>query len=141
MNVRPPITQPSSLCEFRPITHGRHCPCSPCKREDWSKVAAPCGMHGSDCPPVWAPIPPERRAFAVRLPRGLIVADHGQPMATREHADALRQQIEQMLGETDPVPSVPDGRNLTYRDFEQILLALGASGSDVQRLWPGDRLS
>lgn len=28
------------------------------------------------------------------------------------------------------------GRWLSYRDFEQILLALGASGSDVRRLWP-----
>lgn len=28
------------------------------------------------------------------------------------------------------------GRWLSFRDFEQILLALGASGSDVERLWP-----
>jgi hypothetical protein len=30
------------------------------------------------------------------------------------------------------------GAWLSYRDFETILLALGASGSDVQRLWPAD---
>jgi hypothetical protein len=28
------------------------------------------------------------------------------------------------------------GRWLSHRDFEQILLSLGASGSDVQHLWP-----
>jgi hypothetical protein len=28
------------------------------------------------------------------------------------------------------------GGRLAYRDFEQILLSLGASGSDVRRLWP-----
>lgn len=28
------------------------------------------------------------------------------------------------------------GSWLSYRDFEQILLALGASGSDVRRIWP-----
>jgi hypothetical protein len=27
---------------------------------------------------------------------------------------------------------------VSYRDFEQILLSLGASGSDVQRLWLGE---
>lgn len=30
------------------------------------------------------------------------------------------------------------GQFLSYRDFEQILLSLGASGSDVRRLWPGE---
>lgn len=30
------------------------------------------------------------------------------------------------------------GSWLSYRDFEQILLSLGASGSDVQRLWPAE---
>lgn len=28
------------------------------------------------------------------------------------------------------------GGRLSFRDFEQILLSLGASGSDVRRLWP-----
>jgi hypothetical protein len=28
------------------------------------------------------------------------------------------------------------GGRLAYRDFEQILLSLGAAGSDVRRLWP-----
>jgi hypothetical protein len=31
------------------------------------------------------------------------------------------------------------GRWLSFRDFEQILLSLGASGSDVSRLWPDPR--
>jgi hypothetical protein len=38
------------------ITHGRHCVCSACKQEDWTRIKAPCGMHGSDCPAVYAPL-------------------------------------------------------------------------------------
>jgi hypothetical protein len=39
------------------LTHGRHCPCSACAREDWTNPGlAPCGMHGPACPPAYAPI-------------------------------------------------------------------------------------
>lgn len=39
------------------ITHGRHCSCSACAREDWTRLElAPCGMHGFGCPPVYAPL-------------------------------------------------------------------------------------
>lgn len=39
------------------ITHGRHCTCTPCRVEDWTNPKlAPCGMHGADCPPVYAPL-------------------------------------------------------------------------------------
>lgn len=38
------------------ITHGRHCTCSACAREDWSRITAPCGMHGEACPAVYAPL-------------------------------------------------------------------------------------
>jgi hypothetical protein len=39
------------------LTHGRHCRCSACARQDWAEPGlAPCGMHGSSCPPVYAPI-------------------------------------------------------------------------------------
>ena len=39
------------------ITHGRHCACTPCSKQDWSEPElAPCGMHGSSCPPVYAPL-------------------------------------------------------------------------------------
>lgn len=39
------------------LTHGRHCRCSACARQDWSDPRlAPCGMHGPACPPVYAPI-------------------------------------------------------------------------------------
>lgn len=39
------------------ITHGRHCVCSACAREDWTNPQlAPCGMHGASCPPVYAPL-------------------------------------------------------------------------------------
>ena len=39
------------------ITHGRHCRCSACAREDWTQPhLAPCGMHGSSCPLVYAPL-------------------------------------------------------------------------------------
>jgi hypothetical protein len=41
----------------KPITHGRHCSCSACAREDWTQPhLAPCGMHGPTCPPVYAPL-------------------------------------------------------------------------------------
>lgn len=33
------------------------------------------------------------------------------------------------------------GRWLSFRDFEQILLSLGASGSDVRRLWPEEAVA
>lgn len=40
-----------------PVTHGRHCPCSACKAEDWTDPRlAPCGMHGADCPREYAPM-------------------------------------------------------------------------------------
>lgn len=39
------------------ITHGRHCICSACAREDWTNPQlAPCGMHGSDCPRAYQPL-------------------------------------------------------------------------------------
>lgn len=39
------------------ITHGRHCTCTPCARDDWTNPAlAPCGMHGKDCPQEYAPL-------------------------------------------------------------------------------------
>jgi hypothetical protein len=100
------VTGERAWRSFTPITHGRHCPCSACKREDWANIVAPCGMHGPGCPPEYAPIAPERRAFAIRLPRGLIVADHGEPLATREAAEGLRQRIEDMLGESGNVIEV-----------------------------------
>jgi len=43
------------LCQPR-VTHGRHCPCTACKQEDWTKITAPCGMHGPECPAVYAPV-------------------------------------------------------------------------------------
>jgi hypothetical protein len=43
------------------LTHGRHCPCSACAREDWTNPnLAPCGMHGPTCAAVYAPIPRAR---------------------------------------------------------------------------------
>lgn len=41
------------------VTHGRHCPCSACEREDWTRITSPCGMHGEGCPAVYAPIHPD----------------------------------------------------------------------------------
>lgn len=38
------------------LTHGRHCSCGACGREDWTNPdLAPCGMHGSDCPALYDP--------------------------------------------------------------------------------------
>lgn len=39
------------------ITHGRHCTCGACEREDWTNPAlACCGMHGSPCPAAYQPL-------------------------------------------------------------------------------------
>lgn len=41
------------------ITHGRHCTCSPCARENWGDPSlSHCGMHGPSCPGVYAPLGP-----------------------------------------------------------------------------------
>jgi hypothetical protein len=41
---------------WQKITHGRHCTCSACAREDWTqRRLAPCGMHGSSCPREYQP--------------------------------------------------------------------------------------
>lgn len=41
------------------ITHGRHCTCSACARQDWSEPQlAPCGMHGEGCPALYQPLGP-----------------------------------------------------------------------------------
>lgn len=41
------------------VTHGRHCTCSACAREDWTRAGfAPCGMHGLRCPNEYAPLGP-----------------------------------------------------------------------------------
>ena len=40
------------------ITHGRHCTCSACAREDWTRITAPCGMHGAECEAIYAPMGP-----------------------------------------------------------------------------------
>ena len=38
------------------MTHGRHCPCSACAREDWTNPnLAHCGVHGPSCPREYAP--------------------------------------------------------------------------------------
>ena len=47
------------------VTHGRHCSCSACAREDWTRITGPCGMHGKNCPAVYAPISPAARATGV----------------------------------------------------------------------------
>src|SRR5215469_13632464 len=41
---------------YERVTHGRHCLCSSCAREDWTRELGPCGMHGPDCPGVYAPL-------------------------------------------------------------------------------------
>lgn len=39
------------------VTHGRHCPCSACAKEDWTRPdLAPCGIHGVGCPNEYAPV-------------------------------------------------------------------------------------
>lgn len=38
------------------VTHGRHCSCGACAREEWSSIGSPCGMHGESCPAVYDPL-------------------------------------------------------------------------------------
>lgn len=51
----------------RKVTHGRHCLCSACAREDWTRPElACCGMHGPECPANYAPaksIPTEPHGY------------------------------------------------------------------------------
>ena len=55
--VGPLIQQARDADGQRLITHGRHCTCTPCAREDWTNPAlAPCGMHGRGCPQEYAPL-------------------------------------------------------------------------------------
>ena len=59
------------------LTHGRHCPCSACARQDWTAPdLAPCGRHGKSCPPFYAPAPDalevERHATGAIVPEELI---------------------------------------------------------------------
>lgn len=50
------VTPPAEPETEPALTHGRHCPCSACAREDWTNPAlADCGMHGPSCPRVYAP--------------------------------------------------------------------------------------
>lgn len=39
------------------VTHGRHCKCTACARQDWGEPGlACCGMHGPGCPPRYEPL-------------------------------------------------------------------------------------
>jgi hypothetical protein len=47
------------LVDYPTLTHGRHCRCSPCRWQDWTRPElAPCGMHGPSCPAAYQPFPP-----------------------------------------------------------------------------------
>lgn len=51
------------------ITHGRHCTCSACAREDWtSSDLACCGTHGEDCPALYQPLGPAGTPLAREEP-------------------------------------------------------------------------
>lgn len=50
------------------ISHGRHCVCSACAAQDWSDPRLSCcGMHGSSCPPMYAPLGGARRRAGLDL--------------------------------------------------------------------------
>lgn len=45
--------------ETRRLTHGRHCSCTACRNEDWTRpeLTPRCGFHGETaCPKVYAPL-------------------------------------------------------------------------------------
>lgn len=54
------LTEACRDCGFHPgvtrMTHGRHCVCSACAAEDWTKITSPCGMHGESCPAKYMPV-------------------------------------------------------------------------------------
>lgn len=51
------MTTPLKRTHSAFVTHGRHCTCSACAREDWTNAdLAPCGMHGEDCPALYQPL-------------------------------------------------------------------------------------
>ena len=53
---RAALSQATKREETEKVTHGRHCSCRACGAQDWSEPQlAPCGMHGSKCPPVYDP--------------------------------------------------------------------------------------
>lgn len=83
------------------VTHGRHCPCSACARQDWTdpRLAA-CGMHGPSCPNEYAPI--------------VVAGEGGQdsdlaepPVARRNHDEAAEPDYELANGPTGVV--LPEG--------------------------------
>jgi hypothetical protein len=46
----------AALAAAPALTHGRHCRCSACARQDWTDPSlAHCGMHGPSCPAVYDP--------------------------------------------------------------------------------------
>jgi hypothetical protein len=54
--VTPRKPAPSADPAYERITHGRHCVCTPCSRQDWAlPELAACGMHGPDCPRSYQP--------------------------------------------------------------------------------------
>lgn len=65
-------------------THGRHCLCTPCCLQDWSEPElAPCGMHGSACPPVYDPYERAARVIENLAPSVAVLREHG-PLDLRE---------------------------------------------------------
>lgn len=52
------------------VTHGRHCTCSACAREDWPSGRFVCGMHGKSCPHEYQPCPHEYQPIG---PAGSVV--------------------------------------------------------------------
>lgn len=81
-----------------PITHGRHCPCSPCAREDWTRPdLAPCGMHGPDCPAVYAPLPAPLPEPTISLRMMQAWAHFYLPDPARANVLALAEAVEVSL--------------------------------------------
>lgn len=84
------------------ITHGRHCTCSACAREDWTNPdLAPCGMHGTDCPALYQPLGPAGTLDKVCCADGCalkavvwlsVSRDTGWAFCG-EHADEIKEHI------------------------------------------------
>ncbi len=88
------------------ITHGRHCTCSACAREDWTDLRFVCGMHGHECPHSYQPLGAageavttnpnqavEGSAVAETFEDALLEEIHG----LEDHLAALQHAVSRML--------------------------------------------
>jgi len=84
------------------LTHGRHCRCSACARQDWAEpYLAPCGMHGPSCPPIYDPYPAQ--------PKEPTPAHRRQQDALDRVLNELREEVGRARAKHAPMHSPHEG--------------------------------